>query len=141
MAQTAKRKVRSARKPLPSIHARAAGIDVGSTFHVVAVPPERADQPVRTFRSFTGELHQLADWLKEVGVTTVAMESTGVLCKPVFNVLEGHFDLLLCNAGHIKNVPGRKTDVSDSQWIQQLHNYGLLRGAFRPQRALQVLRT
>src|SRR5881396_3585734 len=113
MAATAKRKVRSARKPLLSIHPRAAGIDVGSTFHVVAVPPERTDQPVRTFRSFTGELHQLADWLKEAGVTTVAMESTGVYWIPVFEILEARgFEVLLVNARDVKNVPSRKTDVT-----------------------------
>ena len=141
MAATTKRKVRSAQKPLPSIHARAAGIDVGSTFHVVAVPPERADQPVRTFRSFTGELHQLADWLKEVGVTTVAMESTGVYWIPVFEILEARgFEALLVNARDVKNVPGRKTDVVDAQWLQQLHQYGLLRGSFRPRDEIVRLR-
>ena len=141
MAQTAKHKVRSARKPFPSIHARAAGLDVGSTFHVVAVPPERADQPVRTFRSFTGELHLLADWLKQVGVTTVAMESTGVYWIPVFEILEARgFEVLLVNARSVKNVPGRKTDVVDAQWLQQLHQYGLLRGSFRPRDEMVGLR-
>ena len=118
---------------LSTINRDAAGIDIGSTFHVVAVPPDRDDRPVRTFRTFSGDLHQLADWLAQVGIKTVAMESTGVYWIPVFEILESRgFAVLLVNARHVKHVPGRKTDVNDAQWLQQLHQYGLLRGSFRP---------
>lgn len=126
---------------LSVVHPDAAGIDIGSTFHVVAVPADRTEQPVRTFKSFTGELHQLADWLQEVGVTTVAMESTGVYWIPVFELLEARgLEVLLVNARESKNVPGRKSDVNDAQWIQQLHCYGLLRGSFRPDEHITELR-
>ena len=126
---------------LPTIHALAAGLDVGSTFHVVAVPAHLCDEPVRTFLSFTGDLHRLADWLREVGVTTVAMESTGVYWIPVFEILESHgVDVILVNARDAKNVPGRKTDVNDAQWLQQLHQYGLLRASFRPHERIVRLR-
>jgi transposase len=126
---------------LSTIHPDAAGIDIGSTFHVVAVPRDRDEQPVRTFRTFSGDLHQLADWLHAVGITTVAMESTGVYWIPVFEILEARgFEVLLVNARDVKHVPGRKTDVSDAQWIQQLHQHGLLRGSFRPRDGLVRLR-
>jgi transposase len=129
------------RRTLDTIHVGAAGLDVGSTFHVVAVPPERAEDSVRTFRSFTGDLHRLADWLQEVGVSTVAMESTGVYWIPVYEVLEARgFEVLLVNARHVKNVPGRKSDVNDAQWLQQLHQHGLLRGSFRPHERVIRLR-
>jgi transposase len=129
------------RPQFSTIHAAAAGLDVGATFHVVAVGPERDPLPVRTFRSFSGELHRLADWLHAIGITTVAMESTGVYWIPVFEILESRgFDVLLVNARHVKQVPGRKTDVNDAQWLQQLHQYGLLRGSFRPRDAVVRLR-
>ena len=116
-----------------TVNANAAGIDVGSTFHVVAVPQDRAEEAVRTFQTFTSDLHRLADWLQEVGINTVAMESTGVYWIPVFEILEARgLEVLLVNARHVKNVPGRKTDVNDAQWLQQLHQHGLLRGSFRP---------
>jgi len=126
-------KSKSSRQPseLNRIHSRAAGIDVGSTFHVVAVPPDLTSEPVQTFQSFTGDLYRLANWLVDIGVTTVAMESTGVYWIPVFDILEAHgLEVLLVNARHVKTVPGRKTDVNDAQWLQQLHSYGLLRGSF-----------
>jgi len=124
-----------------TINTAAAGLDVGSTFHVVAVPSDRDDEPVRTFQSFTTDLHALAEWLHRVGVTTVAMESTGVYWIPVFEILEqSGFDVLLVNARHVKNVPGRKTDVNDAQWLQQLHQYGLLRASFRPRDEIVRLR-
>jgi transposase len=130
---TGKKRGKQLRRPLSTVHASAAGLDVGSTFHVVAVPPDRAEEPVRTFRSFTGDLHRLADWLTDVGITTIAMESTGVYWIPVFEILEARgFEVLLVNARDVKNVPGRKTDVNDAQWLQQLHEHGLLRGSFRP---------
>ena len=109
---------------LSTINEHAAGLDVGSTFHVVAVRGDQDDQPVRTFRSFSGDLHQMADWLTSVGITTVAMESTGVYWIPVFEILEARgLEVLLVNARDVKNVPGRKTDVNDAQWLQQLRSF------------------
>ena len=114
-------------------HPNAAGIDIGSAAHFVAVPPERDDEPVREFASFTADLHRLADWLDACGVDTVAMESTGVYWIPLYELLESRgFTVLLVNARHVKNVSGRKSDVLDCQWLQQLMSFGLLRGAFRP---------
>jgi transposase len=139
---TSKKHSTQKRRALTTIHPGAAGLDVGATFHVVAVPPDRDDESVRTFRSFTGDLHVLADWLKQVGVTTVAMESTGVYWIPVFEILEARgFEVLLVNARDVKNVPGRKTDVNDAQWLQQLHEHGLLRGSFRPHERVVRLRS
>jgi transposase len=126
---------------LSTINPDAAGLDIGATFHVVAVPRDRDDRPVRTFRTFSGDLHQLAEWLRAVGITTVAMESTGVYWIPVFEILEAHgFEVLLVNARDVKHVPGRKTDVNDAQWLQQLHQHGLLRGSFRPRDEVVRLR-
>ena len=141
MARRGKSKGIRRQPQLNIVHTRAAGIDVGSTFHVVAVPPDLSPDPVQTFQSFTGDLYRLADWLVEIGVTTVAMESTGIYWIPVFDILEAHgLEVLLVNARHVKNVPGRKTDVNDAQWIQQLHQYGLLRGSFHPAQAYSALR-
>src|SRR5215211_3594475 len=140
MKNSMKRGGKSKRRLMP-INVNAAGIDIGATFHVVAIPPGRSEQAVRSFRSFTGDLHALADWLQEVGVTTVAMESTGVYWIPVFEILEARgLEVLLVNARDAKNVPGRKTDVNDAQWLQQLHEHGLLRGSFRPRDQLVRLR-
>jgi transposase len=126
---------------LPVVHRHAAGIDIGSTFHMVAVRGDVDPQPVRRFESFTGDLHRMADWLTQAGVTTVAMESTGVYWIPAFEILEARgFEVLLVNARDVKNVPGRKTDVNDAQWIQRLHEYGLLRGSFRPRQQVATLR-
>ena len=120
----------------------AAGIDVGSAFHFVAVPPDRDDEPVREFPSFTVDLNALADWLFACGVDTVAMESTGVYWIPLFELLESRgFTVLHVNARHVKNVSGRKSDVLDCQWLQQLMTYGLLSGAFRPTDAVCALRS
>jgi transposase len=111
----------------------AAGIDVGSASHYVAVPTGRCEQPVREFQSFTEDLATLADWLTECAVDTVVMESTGVYWIPLYELLEGRgFKVYLVNARHVKNVPGKKSDVLDCQWLQQLMTFGLLRGAFRP---------
>jgi transposase len=119
----------------------AAGIDCGAETHYVAVPADRAATPVRSFKTFTAELHRLADWLTACGVTTVAMESTGVYWIPLFELLEARgLDVVLVNARHVKNVPGRKSDVMDCQWLQELHSVGLLRGSFRPTAAIATLR-
>ncbi|MGC4075893.1 MAG: IS110 family transposase [Rubrivivax sp.] len=130
-----------ARSALRLTHPNAAGIDIGSASHYVAVPPDRDDEPVREFASFTGDLLRLADWLTACGVDTVAMESTGVYWIPLFELLSTRgFTVLLVNARHVKNVSGRKSDVLDCQWLQQLMSYGLLRGAFRPDEQVCVLR-
>lgn len=107
----------------------------------MAVPEGTDEKPVREFSTFTGDLERLAEWLISCGVTTVAMESTGVYWIPVFEILESHgLEVKLVNARHVKNVPGRKSDVLDCQWLQQLHTYGLLRGAFRPVEQVCTLR-
>ena len=127
---------------LDHINANAAGIDIGSKSHFVAIPEGRDVQNVREFSTFTNSLMELVAWLKKTGITTVAMESTGVYWIPVYDMLEQQgFEVLLVNARHIKNVPGRKTDVIDCQWIQQLHSYGLLRGSFRPKDSILKMRT
>jgi len=141
MARQRKSKSTRQQPKLNIVHTRAAGIDVGSTFHVVAAPPELTSEPVQAFQSFTGDLYRLADWLVDIGVTTVAMESTGIYWIPVFEILEAHgLEVLLVNARHVKTVPGRKTDVNDAQWLQQLHSYGLLRGSFQPAQDWSALR-
>ena len=118
---------------LERINLDAAGIDCGSESHYVAVPPERDQDSVRSFKAFTSDLHRLADWLEACKIKSVALESTGVYWIPIFEILEERgFEVVLVNSRHIKNVPGRKTDVLDCQWIQQLHSVGLLRGSFRP---------
>ena len=128
---------------LERVNLHAAGIDVGATEHVVAVPPgsDREGQDVRSFGAFTCELVALADWLEACGVSTVAMESTGVYWIPLYEVLEVRgFEVLLVDPRRLKHVPGRKTDVIDCQWIQQLHTFGLLSGAFRPTAEVCALR-
>lgn len=128
-------------KHLLHLNQHAAGIDIGSRSHFVAVPEGTDDQPVREYSTFTDDLERLAEWLISCGVTTVAMESTGIYWIPVFEILEYHgLEVRLVNARHVKNVPGRKSDVLDCQWLQQLHTYGLLRGAFRPADQICTLR-
>lgn len=127
---------------LPVIHERAAGIDVGARFHVAAVPPDLCEAPVQTFQAFTSDIERMADWLVSVGVTTVALESTGVYWVPVFEVLEGRgIEVIVANAREARAVPGRKSDVNDAQWLQRLHACGLLRASFRPGRDIAALRT
>ena len=127
---------------LQSVNLDAAGIDVGSREHFVCVPAGRDEKRVRAFGSFHADLDQLARWLKKCGVRTVAMESTGVYWIPLFQVLErAGFEVILVNARHVKNVPGRKTDMADCQWLQQLHTFGLLRGCFRPPDEICALRS
>ena len=122
-------------------HPNAAGIDIGSASHFVAVPPDRDDEPVREFASFTVDLNAIVDWLGGGGVGAVGMESAGVYGIPLFELLEWRgFTVLLVNARHVKNVSGRKSDVLDCQWLQQLMTYGLLRGAFRPAEQVCMLR-
>jgi transposase len=129
------------RASLVRINPNAAGIDCGSEEHYVAVPVDRDATPVRSFRTFTADLHRLADWLTACGVTSVAMESTGVYWIPLYEILEARgLEVVLVNARHVKNVPGRKTDVVDCQWLQELHSVGLLRGSFRPTAAMATLR-
>jgi len=126
---------------LKMVNPAAAAIDIGSTMHMAAVNPDACDMPVRAFGTFTQDLHDLADWFDACGVTSVAMESTGVYWIPAFEVLEARgFDVILVNARYAKNVPGRKTDVSDAGWLRQLHSYGLLRGSFRPEAEIATLR-
>ena len=125
----------------PVVHPLAAGIDIGSQFHVVAVPEDLDAEPVRTFSTFTNDLYRLADWFEGLGIATVAMESTGVYWVPAFEILQARgLEVILVNARDAKTVPGRKTDVNDAQWIQQLHQYGLLRGSFHPSRGVAALR-
>ena len=127
--------------PLSAIHPHAAGIDVGAESHVVAVPPACDPEPVRSFQAFTGDLHRLADWLVACGIKTVAMESTGVYWIPLYEILAARgMQVLLANAREVKHVPGRKTDVNDAQWLQQLHTFGLLRGSFHPPAEIAALR-
>ena len=127
---------------LQHLNLNAAGIDVGSERHLVAVPEGRDDVSVREFGAFTADLEALATWLKKCGVTSVAMESTGVYWIPLFELLERRgFEVKLVDARHVKNVSGRKSDVLDCQWLQQLHTYGLLAGAFRPPDEICVLRS
>ena len=124
------------------VHANAAGIDIGSREIWVAVPPDRADETVRRFGTFTPDLESLTDWLIGCGIDTVAMESTGVYWIPLFEILEARgLRVFLVNARHVKHVPGRKSDVLDCQWLQKLHSLGLLQGSFRPDAEMVVLRT
>jgi transposase len=115
---------------------------IGSRFHVVAVPSELDDEPVRELTSFTKDLKLLAEWLLLIGVTTVAMESTGIYWVPVYEILVAKgIEVYLVNARHAKNVPGRKTDICDAQWLQQLHSYGLIRASLQPDQRIAALRT
>lgn len=124
------------------LNLNAAGIDIGATEIYIAVPGDRDPQAVRCFPTFTEDLHAAAAWLKACRIETVAMESTGVYWIPLFQILEARgFKVFLVNAHHVKNVPGRKSDVSDCQWLQYLHSVGLLRGSFRPEQAVCSVRS
>jgi len=124
------------------LNPNAAGIDLGSEEHWVAVPEGRTDSCVRPFNCFTADLREMADWLAECEIETVAMEATGVYWIPVFQILETRgFEVKLVNSRHVKMVPGRKTDIDDCQWLQQLHTCGLLAGSFRPEDHICVLRS
>jgi transposase len=136
------RKMQSEDLSLDVVHPHAAGIDIGNESHYVAVPPSRDRQPVRRFGCTTAELKTMAEWLKQCGIRTVAMQSTGVYWIAVFDILEeAGLEVYLVNARETKNLPGRKTDVQESQWLMKLHTYGLLRNSFRPSREIRMLRT
>jgi transposase len=124
------------------LHPHATGIDIGAREIYVAVPPDHDPKPVRAFATFTEDLHALRDWLKACGVTSVVMESTGVHWIPLFQILEAAgLEVCLVNARPCKNLPGRKTDVQDCQWLQYLHSVGLLRGSFRPPETVCAVRS
>lgn len=126
---------------LKIVNPNAAGLDIGSVEIYVSVPAERDAQPVRSFATFTPDLNALADWLTACHVDTVAMESTGVYWIPIYEILEARgFKVFVVNARHLKNVPGRKSDWQDCQWIQRLHAFGLLGGSFRPAADMCTLR-
>ena len=129
-------------KQLHILQPNAAGIDIGATEIYIAVPEDRASETVRQFGTFTEDLHRAAQWLNKCGIESIAMESTGVYWIPVFQILDSYgFDVILVNARHVKNVPGRKTDVQDCQWLQYLHSVGLLRGSFRPDQDICAVRS
>ena len=126
---------------IETVNHDAPAVDIGSRMHMAVVNPDATNMPVRAFGTFTHDLHDLAAWFKSHGVTSVAMESTGVYWIPAYEILEQHgFEVILVNARYAKNVPGRKTDVSDASWLRQLHSYGLLRGSFRPTAQIATLR-
>jgi transposase len=135
--------VRPTKEPeLGQVHPHAAGIDVGASEHWVSIPSELDAEPVRKFSCFTADLYAIAEWLKSRGITTIAMESTGVYWIPLFQILEtSGLEVRLVNARFVKTVPGRKSDVLDCQWLQKLHSYGLLAGSFRPDDQICVFRS
>ena len=136
-----KRSKSKVERTLPMMHPNAAAIDVGATMHMAAVRADRTTEPVRSFGTFTTDLHRLVDWFTECGVETVVMESTSVYWIPIFELLDARgFTVFLVNARDAKHVPGRKTDVSDAQWLQRLHSHGLLRASFRPKGQIAELR-
>jgi transposase len=136
------RKIRSDQPGLEVVHRDAAGIDIGSREHYVAVGPDRDSEPVRVFGCFTSDLQRLAEFLTQCRIKTVVMQSTGVYWIPVYDVLEeAGFEVWLVNARDTKNLPGRKSDVQESQWLLKLHTYGLLRKSFRPTPEIRALRT
>jgi transposase len=136
------RKIQSEDLSLEVVHPHAAGIDIGNESHYVAVPPTRDSQPVRCFGCTTAELREMAEWLKQCGIRTVAMQSTGVYWIAVFDILEtAGLDVYLVNARDTKNLPGHKSDVQESQWLMKLHTYGLLRNSFRPAQEIRMMRT
>jgi transposase len=136
------RQIQSEDLSLEVVHPHAAGIDIGNESHYVAVPPTRDRQPVRHFGCTTVELKALAEWLKQCGIQTVAMQSTGVYWIAVYDILEtAGMDVYLVNARDTKNLPGRKSDVQESQWLMKLHTYGLLRNSFRPSQEIRTMRT
>jgi transposase len=129
-------------KALEVVHPDAAGIDIGGREHWVAISPERDPQPVRCFGCFTADLKEMAHWLVEKGVRSVALQSTGVYWMPVFEILEQHgLEVYLVNAQHTKNLPGRKSDIQECQWLLKLHAFGLLNNSFQPTDEIRIART
>jgi len=129
-------------KALDIVHPNAAGIDIGGSEHWVAINPEVDQQPVRCFDCFTADLQQMADWLIERGVRSVAMQSTGVYWIPVFEILQqGGLEVYLVNARHTKNLPGRKSAIAECQWLLKLHTFGLLNNSFQPSDEVRRART
>lgn len=142
LAVPTRRRRRPHAQGLPVLHPDTAGIDIGATVLCAAVPSDRDPQPVRTFSTFTGDLQALARWLTDCGIRSVAVESTGVYWIPVFQILAtAGLEVCLVNPRHVKHVRGRKTDVSDCQWLQHLHAVGLLQASFRPADDICALRT
>jgi transposase len=142
MSKPSRLKARSGVSPAPVLEPNAAGVDIGATEIYVAVPADRDAEPVRQFATFTADLLAAADWLERCRIRTVAMESTGVYWIPLFQILEARgLKVCLVNARHVKKVPGRKSDVSDCQWLQYLHAVGLLRASFRPQQQVCAVRS
>jgi transposase len=136
------RKIQSEDLSLEVIHPDAAGIDIGNESHYAAVPPSRDNQPVRQFGCTTAELKAMAAWLQQCRIRTVAMQSTGVYWIAVYDILEtAGLEVYLVNARDTKNLPGRKSDVQESQWLMKLHTYGLLRNSFRPSQEIRTMRT
>ncbi|MGH9351893.1 MAG: IS110 family transposase, partial [Terriglobia bacterium] len=136
------RKIQAEDLSLDAVHPDAAGIDIGNESHYAAVPSSRDRQPVRRFGCTTVELKELAAWLKQCGIRTVGLQSTGVYWIPVYDILEeAGFEVYLVNARDTKNLPGRKSDVQESQWLMKLHTYGLLRKSFRPPQEIRTMRT
>src|SRR5215471_8599674 len=136
------RKIQAEDLSLEVVHPDAAGIDIGNQSHYAAVPSSRDRQPVRRFGCTTAELREMAAWLQQCGIRTVALQSTGVYWIPVYDVLEAAgLEVYLVNARDTKNLPGRKSDVQESQWLMKLHTYGLLRSSFRPPQGVRTLRT
>ncbi|HEX2711027.1 MAG TPA: IS110 family transposase, partial [Candidatus Acidoferrales bacterium] len=136
------RKIQSEDLSLEVVHPHAGGIDIGNESHYVAVPPSRDSQSVRRFGCTTEELKTMANWLKQCGIRTVAMQSTGVYWIAVYDILEQEgLEVYLVNARDTKNLPGRKSDVQESQWLMKLHTYGLLRNSFRPAQEIRTMRT
>ncbi len=134
--------MREKKNAFPVIQPEAAGIDISSKEHFVAVNPERDNEPIRRFGAFTEDLHAIAEWLKKCRVNTIAMEATGIYWLSLFLLLEeAGFEVLLVNARHVKNVRGKKTDMSDAEWIRQLHSCGLLSASFQPDEFTRTLRT
>src|SRR4029077_17936315 len=136
------RQIQSEDLSLEVVHPHAAGIDIGNESHYVAVPPTRDSQPVRHFGCTTAELKAMAEWLKQCTLWTVSMQSTDVYWIAVYDILEqAGLEVYLVNARETKNLPGRKSDVQESQWLMKLHTFGLLRNSFRPSQEIRRLRT
>ncbi len=136
------RKVAAGDPGLTIVNPNAGGIDVGNESHFVAVPADRDENPVREFGCWTAALKDMAEWLKSCRINTVAIQATGVYWIPMYDILEQHgIRVVLVNARHTKNVPGRKTDVQECQWLMKLHTYGLMRDSFRLRQDMEYVRT